>query len=108
MALRVGARESLNTQLEHLQMKYVGTGHADTTKYEWLCNQRRDSFASYIGHESMLHYFAIAQNESIARVRVGCLDKMARPCGDAPEVPANTLQLAVAKQAEASEEMDVS
>ena len=30
--IRAGARESLNTQLEHLQMKYVGTGHADTTK----------------------------------------------------------------------------
>jgi hypothetical protein len=23
---------SINSQLEHLQMKYVGTGHADTTK----------------------------------------------------------------------------
>ena len=30
--IRAGARESLNTQLEHLQMRYVGTGHADTTK----------------------------------------------------------------------------
>lgn len=25
-------RETLQTQLEHLQMKYVGTGHADITK----------------------------------------------------------------------------
>lgn len=23
---------NIQTQLEHLQMKYVGTGHADTTK----------------------------------------------------------------------------
>ena len=26
------ARDNINAQLEHLQSKYVGTGHADTTK----------------------------------------------------------------------------
>jgi Splicing factor 3B subunit 10 (SF3b10) len=32
MSAAMSGRESLQSQLEHLQMKYVGTGHADTTK----------------------------------------------------------------------------
>ncbi len=28
----MSARDFLNSQVEHLQMKYVGTGHADTSK----------------------------------------------------------------------------
>ncbi|KAK3641403.1 hypothetical protein LTR56_006913 [Elasticomyces elasticus] len=30
-------------QLEALQNKYIGTGHADTTKHEWTSNIARDS-----------------------------------------------------------------
>ncbi|CAI2189230.1 20018_t:CDS:2, partial [Funneliformis geosporum] len=52
-----------------VQSKYVGTGHADTNKFEWMVNQHRDSYASYIGHHSLISYFAVAQNESIARVK---------------------------------------
>jgi hypothetical protein len=36
---------------------------------EWAVNIHRDSYASYCGHHSMLGYFAIAENESIGRVR---------------------------------------
>lgn len=32
-------------------------------------NQARDTYASYIGHYPMLSYFALAENESIARVK---------------------------------------
>ena len=53
-------RFNINSQLEHLQSRYVGTGHADTN---------RDSYASYYGHHTMLQYFAIAENESIGRVK---------------------------------------
>jgi len=31
MSAREG-KDTLHSQLEHLQMKYVGTGHADTNK----------------------------------------------------------------------------
>lgn len=34
-----------------------------------MVNQHRDSYASYIGHHSLISYFAVAQNESIARVK---------------------------------------
>ena len=40
--------------LEALQARYVGTGHADTTKFEWASNIHRDSLASYVGHPQKL------------------------------------------------------
>jgi len=79
--LRFQDRFNLNSQLEHLQSKYVGTGHADTNKFEWMVNQHRDSYASYIGHHSLISYFAVAQNESIARVKFEFVEKMLQPCG---------------------------
>uniref|UniRef100_I1QH63 Splicing factor subunit n=1 Tax=Oryza glaberrima TaxID=4538 RepID=I1QH63_ORYGL len=62
-------RFNINSQLEHLQAKYVGTGHADLNHFEWALNIQRDSYASYIGHYPVLAYFAIAENESIGRER---------------------------------------
>ncbi|EFA81224.1 splicing factor 3B subunit 5 [Heterostelium album PN500] len=77
-------RESLNSQLEHLQMRYVGTGHSDISKYEFLTNQHRDTYSSYVGHNSLLSLFAIAENESMGRVRFNLLHKMIQPCGPSP------------------------
>ncbi|KXJ21669.1 Splicing factor 3B subunit 5 [Exaiptasia diaphana] len=78
-------RYNIHSQLEHLQSKYVGTGHADTSKYEWLVNQQRDSVASYIGHGNLLDFFALVENESKARVRFNLLEKMVQPCGAPPQ-----------------------
>ena len=66
---KMGERYNIHSQLEHLQSKYIGTGHADTTKYEWATNQHRDTYASYMGHFDMMNYFSIAENESKARIR---------------------------------------
>ncbi|EMR09620.1 hypothetical protein PNEG_02204 [Pneumocystis murina B123] len=71
----------IQSQLEQLQQKYVGTGHADTTKYEWIANQHRDSYASYLGHPHMLNFFAVASNDSRERVRLNMIEKMVLPCG---------------------------
>ncbi|KAJ8102864.1 splicing factor 3B, subunit 5 [Lipomyces tetrasporus] len=77
-------------QLEQLQTRYVGVGHADTTKQygshffsqlEWLSNVQRDSLAAYIGHPAMLEHFSVALNEPQERVRVQFIDKMIQPCG---------------------------
>ncbi|CAI8014567.1 Splicing factor 3B subunit 5 [Geodia barretti] len=78
-------RYNIHSQLEHLQSKYVGTGHADITKFEWLVNQHRDSFASYMGRPNLLEFFAVAENESKARVKFSFLQKMLQPCGAPPE-----------------------
>ncbi|CAB0009191.1 unnamed protein product [Nesidiocoris tenuis] len=80
----MGDRYNINSQLEHLQSKYVGTGHADTSKYEWLVNQHRDSYSSYLGHFDMLNFFAIAENEAKARVRFNLMERMLQPCGPPP------------------------
>ena len=81
----MGDRYNIHSQLEHLQSKYIGTGHADTTKWEWLTNQHRDSYASYMGHVDMLNYFALVENETKARVRFNLMEKMLQPCGPPPE-----------------------
>uniref|UniRef100_M1CW52 Splicing factor 3B subunit n=1 Tax=Solanum tuberosum TaxID=4113 RepID=M1CW52_SOLTU len=69
-------RFNINSQLEHLQAKYVGTGHADLTRFEWAVNIQRDSYASYVGHYPMLAYFAIAENESIGRERYNFMQEL--------------------------------
>jgi splicing factor 3B subunit 5 len=56
-------------QLEQLQARYVGTGHADTTKFEWTSNIARDTYASYVGHPPLLQYMAIGMGEPKEKVR---------------------------------------
>lgn len=75
-------------QLEATQAKFIGTGHADTTRYEWQVNVARDSLASYIGHPSMLQYISIANGEPREKTRVMLLDRMIRPIGRPPPVSA--------------------
>ncbi|MCJ1274252.1 hypothetical protein MMC21_002047 [Puttea exsequens] len=50
-------------QLEALQARYVGTGHADTTKHEWLSNVHRDTLASYVGHPPLLEWISLGEGE---------------------------------------------
>lgn len=57
-----------------VQSKYVGTGHADVTKYEWLVNQHRDSSALYVAQPGLVSYFAIAEGETAARTRINLLE----------------------------------
>ncbi|XP_058089460.1 uncharacterized protein At4g14342 isoform X1 [Magnolia sinica] len=83
--MQASDRFNINSQLEHLQAKYVGTGHADLNRLQWAVNIQRDSYASYIGHYPILAYFAIAENESIGRERYNFMQKMLLPCGLPPE-----------------------
>ena len=45
-----------------------------TTHSEWVTNHHRDSAASHIGHPDMLSFFAIAENESVGRMRYTLLE----------------------------------
>lgn len=69
---------------EQLKTRYIGTGHADISKHEWVTNQHRDTYASHVGHYDHLSYYAVAQNESIGRCRAQMLEKMYLPCGPPP------------------------
>ncbi|KAF2101299.1 splicing factor 3B subunit 10 SF3b10, partial [Rhizodiscina lignyota] len=73
-------------QLEQLQARHVGTGHADTTKFEWTSNIARDSYASYIGHPPLLQYMAIALGEPKEKARAMMIERMIQPVGKPPEV----------------------
>lgn len=95
----MGDRYNIHSQLEHLQSKYVGkfielqkkfkncflfrigTGHADTSKWDWATNIHRDTFASYLGHFDMLNHIALCENESKARVKFQLIKRMIQPCG---------------------------
>ena len=81
---RFNVNISFSKNWEHLQNKYVGTGHPDMAKYEWVTNHHRDSTASHLGHPDMISYFAVAENESVGRVRYTLLEKMLQPCGPPP------------------------
>ena len=78
-------RFNINRNWEHLQAKYVGTGHADTSKFEWAVNQHRDTMASHIGHRDFLSFAAVVENEAVGRVRYTMLEKMLQPCGPPPQ-----------------------
>ena len=65
----------------------LGTGHADTSKWEWCTNQHRDSYASYMGHTDMISFFSLVENEARARVKFNLMEKMLQPCGPPPERP---------------------
>ncbi|KAK3901644.1 splicing factor 3B subunit 5/RDS3 complex subunit 10 [Staphylotrichum tortipilum] len=71
-------------ELERLQAKYVGTGHPDTTSWEWKTNIHRDTYSSIAGHPPLLSYIALAENEPVAKVRVQMIRKMLQPAGPPP------------------------
>ncbi|KAF2433233.1 splicing factor 3B, subunit 5 [Tothia fuscella] len=73
-------------QLEQLQARYIGTGHADTSKFEWTSNIARDSYSSYVGHPPMLQYMAVGLGEPREAVRASMIEKMIQPVGKPPEV----------------------
>ena len=49
-----GEQEGLRvaTQADHLTSKYVGTGHPNTTRFEWACNVKRDTSAAVVATHS--------------------------------------------------------
>ncbi|XP_072377630.1 splicing factor 3B subunit 5-like [Diabrotica undecimpunctata] len=85
----MGDRYNIHSQLENLYLKYIGTSHAESTKYEWLVNQHTDIvFSSYLGHPHLINYIVICENEAKARIKFKLMEKMMQPCGpllDKPE-----------------------
>ncbi|GAA5882708.1 hypothetical protein JCM16303_006555 [Sporobolomyces ruberrimus] len=77
-------RHTATTQIAQLHARYTGTGHADSTKYEWLTNQHRDTSSSIVGHPALLQYMAIADGEAGARVKFELTERMLQPCGPPP------------------------
>ena len=78
---RANVNISFGRNWELLQNRYVGTGHPDITKYEWIVNHHRDTLASHLGHADHLAYFATAEGETIGRIRYTMLERMLQPVG---------------------------
>lgn len=52
---------------------------------EWATGQHRDSIASYLGHDSIIDYFAMAEGISSGRAKLNLLERMHAPCGPPPK-----------------------
>ena len=86
---------------QHLIARHTGTGHADTTKFEWAVNNARDTLASCVGHYSLTSYLSAAENESNGRTKFLLLQRMIEPCGKPPaKVAAKTSDRIVIEAAE--------
>ncbi len=68
-------------------MQFVGTGHPDTSKWEWGTNMHRDTNASLVGHKDQLLFLSIGENVSRERMRVQLIERMLQPCGPPPAKP---------------------
>ncbi|XP_020860079.2 splicing factor 3B subunit 5-like, partial [Phascolarctos cinereus] len=79
-------RYTIHSQLEHLPSKYISTGHADTTKWEWPVNQHCHLYCSCGGHFDLLNYFAIPENESKAHMHFNLM-KLLQLCGPQAKKP---------------------
>ncbi|KAJ2780930.1 Splicing factor 3B subunit 5 [Coemansia javaensis] len=80
----------MHNQTENLFAKHPGTGHADTTRHQWLTNQHRDTLAHYVADDSMALFIAMVEGESVARTRSDMLQRMRQPCGPAPPAATGT------------------
>ena len=47
---------------------------------EWAVNQHRDSLALYVGYDPLSQFFAVAENESIGRVKFSSLQVLSFRC----------------------------
>lgn len=65
---------------------------------EWMVNQHRDSYASYLGHVNMMAYFSVAENVPMGRLRYKYLERIVDPCG-APPPPKTEDELVAAANA---------
>jgi splicing factor 3B subunit 5 len=45
----------------------------------------RDTAASFLGHPHLASYLAVAEGESLGRIRYRLLSKMVAPCGVPPK-----------------------
>lgn len=79
--------DKLRTQqeLDRLQSKFLGTGHADTTSWEWQTNLMRDTYASIVGHYPLLYQLVVAENEPAIKARHRTIIQMLQPAG--PPMP---------------------
>ena len=85
MATTQQDRFNVNTQSDHVAAKYVGTGHADTNRFEWALNIKRDTYASIVANHSLAAHQAIGEHESIGRIKYQMKQSMLLPCGTAPK-----------------------
>ncbi len=84
-------RYNIENQIELLQTKYIGTGNADVSKWEWGNNMQRDTLNSHIQNPSRSNYFSICENLPSKLIQRNLLEKMILPLGPQSKIKNNKL-----------------
>ena len=84
MGERFNVNISLSKNWEHLQNKFLGTGHPDISRHELAVQNHRDTYSTILGHHDMLLYSAAAEGVCGARMRLNLMERMIAPCGAPP------------------------
>lgn len=82
LAYKMG--DKIHSQSEHLSTKYLGTGPEATRSFQWLLNKHREGLAKYLEQHDQISFFAMAENETKARIRFCILERMLQPAGLPP------------------------
>ena len=85
---RFNVNVSFSKNWEHLKTKFVGTGHPDQQRHDWVVQHHRDSISTAVGHADMLDFFAAGENEAPGRIRFSMLERLLQPCGPPPKLEA--------------------
>lgn len=82
MADKVKEVNAFNQQ----RSKYIGLGHPDISREEFLTNIKRDTYSSLAQHDNLLYYNSVALNEPVQTLRQKMIRKMVEPVRkEAPE-----------------------
>lgn len=75
MADKVKEVNAFNQQ----KSKYIGLGHPDISREEFLTNIKRDTYSSLAQHDNLLYYNSVALNEPVQTLRQKMIRKMVEP-----------------------------
>eukprot|EP00461_Guttulinopsis_vulgaris_P003500 UN03501 len=76
-----GFKYKLQIQHEQIDRKNPSAGDSNTTKFQYVQNQHRDTTALFIAHSSMLDTVALSQNVTRRRAQFQMMQSMALPVG---------------------------
>lgn len=68
-------RFNINSQLEHLQAKYIGTGHADLQRFEWAGRQLTGCLGVHLSPQHDLSVSCTAAYVQLRQPRVPLLQQ---------------------------------
>lgn len=76
-----GFKYKLQIQHEQMDRKNPSAGDVNTTKFQFVQNQHRDTAALFIAHPAMLDTIVLSENCTRRRAQYQMMETMAMPIG---------------------------